>query len=205
MRKNVKKIASIRKEVEEAERNLSNNETLELIRRESKERLRINEALMGLLFRLDSITGGDSGVRVFRKAVIKFVISLQEKIDDICSIESCIDSGNCSNQDQIMEIEENTTADPGNGSNQDKTVEIEESITADSEPYCVVKEIFDNNNKRNKQLLESMMEDNEKMMSLMTQLFERTEIQTRMLNTITQRVEQLEKKNSAGASAGVGW
>lgn len=37
------------------------------------------------------------------------------------------------------------------------------------------------------------MEENEKMMSMMTQLFERNELQTTMLDTLTRRVELLEK------------
>ncbi|XVE66057.1 hypothetical protein DITRI_Ditri08aG0051000 [Diplodiscus trichospermus] len=38
-----------------------------------------------------------------------------------------------------------------------------------------------------------MVEDNEKVMGLMAMLFERNEMQTRMLNALSQRVEQLEK------------
>lgn len=43
------------------------------------------------------------------------------------------------------------------------------------------------------ELLERMMEENEKMMSLMTQLYEKNEVQTRMLSSLTHRVEQLER------------
>lgn len=48
-------------------------------------------------------------------------------------------------------------------------------------------------NKRNRELLEKTIEDNGKMMCMMTQIFERNEQQTRMLNSSSQRVEQLEK------------
>lgn len=48
-------------------------------------------------------------------------------------------------------------------------------------------------NKRNRELLEKTIEDNGKMMSMMTQIFKRNEQQTRMLNSSSQRVEQLEK------------
>ncbi|KAK4402608.1 hypothetical protein Sango_1001500 [Sesamum angolense] len=47
--------------------------------------------------------------------------------------------------------------------------------------------------KRNRELLERMVEENEKMMRMMTQLFERNEAQTRMLNALTHRVGMLEK------------
>jgi hypothetical protein len=38
-----------------------------------------------------------------------------------------------------------------------------------------------------------MMEDNERMMGLMTELFERNEMQTRLLSSLSQRVVQLER------------
>lgn len=47
--------------------------------------------------------------------------------------------------------------------------------------------------RRNKELLEKMMEDNQTMMGLMAKLFERNERQTRLLGSLSQRVEQLER------------
>ncbi|XP_044490051.1 BAG family molecular chaperone regulator 6-like [Mangifera indica] len=85
VRKSVKKIVEIRRQVEEIEKLISDKETVDLIKRDGKERLRINEMLMSLLFKLDSVRGVDSGVRDFRKAVIKKAISLQETIDAIVS------------------------------------------------------------------------------------------------------------------------
>lgn len=41
--------------------------------------------------------------------------------------------------------------------------------------------------------LEKMVEDNEKMMEMMAQLFQRNEMQTRLLTSLSQRVEQLER------------
>ncbi|KAJ6934117.1 hypothetical protein NC651_009232 [Populus alba x Populus x berolinensis] len=46
---------------------------------------------------------------------------------------------------------------------------------------------------RGKELLERMLEDNERMMGLMAELFERNEMQTRLLSSLSQRVEQLER------------
>ncbi|KAJ0095815.1 hypothetical protein Patl1_16985 [Pistacia atlantica] len=48
-------------------------------------------------------------------------------------------------------------------------------------------------NTTNRELLERMIEDNEKMMDMMAQLFERNEKQTKLLNSLSHRVEQLEK------------
>ncbi|KAL4586194.1 hypothetical protein LXL04_010826 [Taraxacum kok-saghyz] len=83
VRKSVNKVASIRNEVSEIERRINSIEVIDLIRRDAKERLRVNETLMSLLFKLDSIRGIDSGVRVLRKAVTSKAIALQEKVDSI--------------------------------------------------------------------------------------------------------------------------
>lgn len=48
-------------------------------------------------------------------------------------------------------------------------------------------------NNKSKELLERMIEDNERMMGMMAQLFERNEKQTRLLTSLSHRVEQLER------------
>ena len=83
MRKSVKKIVTIRREVNEVERRISREEVLELMKKDPKERLRVNEMLMSLLFRLDSVRGVNSGVRDCQKSVIKRAIALQEFLDSI--------------------------------------------------------------------------------------------------------------------------
>ncbi|XP_043724170.1 BAG family molecular chaperone regulator 6-like [Telopea speciosissima] len=83
IRKNLRKIAAIRREVDEIDRKISLKETVQLIGRDPKERLKMNEMLMALLFRLDTVPGIDSGVRDCRKALIKRAISLQERLDAI--------------------------------------------------------------------------------------------------------------------------
>ncbi|XP_068651598.1 BAG family molecular chaperone regulator 5, mitochondrial-like [Aristolochia californica] len=85
VRRAVKKVLKIAAEVAEVERRVAEKETAEMVRREEKERLRLNEMLMGLLFRLDSIRGFDSGVRDCRKRVIRRVIALQERVDAIAA------------------------------------------------------------------------------------------------------------------------
>ncbi|XAR48210.1 hypothetical protein NMG60_11030954 [Bertholletia excelsa] len=85
VRKSMRRIASVKCEVEEVERRVSKVEFVELIRRDEMEKLRVNEALMSLLFKLDSVRGVDSGVRDCRKAMIRKAIALQERIDAIAS------------------------------------------------------------------------------------------------------------------------
>ena len=79
----MKKIAAIRREVDEVERRISREEALESIKKDPKERLRVNKMLMSLLFRLDSVRGIDLGVRDCRKSVIKRAIALQGFLDSI--------------------------------------------------------------------------------------------------------------------------
>ncbi|KAK9061687.1 hypothetical protein SSX86_018870 [Deinandra increscens subsp. villosa] len=87
VRKSVRKIASIGNEVSETERRIDDIETVNLIRRDAKERLRVNETLMSLLFKLDSIRGVDCGIRDLRKAVTRKAIALQEKVDSIAQFD----------------------------------------------------------------------------------------------------------------------
>ncbi|KAF5726647.1 hypothetical protein HS088_TW22G00328 [Tripterygium wilfordii] len=63
------------------------------MKKDSKERLKVNETLMSLLFRLDSIRGVDSGVRDCRKSVIKKAIALQEMVDSIVVSGNHFESG----------------------------------------------------------------------------------------------------------------
>ncbi|OIW07303.1 hypothetical protein TanjilG_11937 [Lupinus angustifolius] len=79
------------------------------------------------------------------------------------------------------------------------------SMVEEVEENCLVKEEVDQDcenkigkevnyeNNKNKELLERMVEDNERMMNMMAQLFERNEMQTKLLSSLSQRVEQLER------------
>ena len=79
----MKKIAAIRREVDEVERQILREKALESMKKDPKKRLRLNETLMSLLFKLDSVRGVGSGVRNCRKSVIKRAIALQEFLDSI--------------------------------------------------------------------------------------------------------------------------
>ncbi|KAL3656030.1 hypothetical protein CASFOL_000426 [Castilleja foliolosa] len=220
VRKCLKKIKDIKVQVDEIGDKLSKREVMELVRCDGKERLRMNESLMSLLFKLDSICGVDFGVRGCRKAVIRKAIGLQEKIDSIVNGETIDDqeeAGNgqivssveadSSNQiagDAIMEVEGNDgevdIVDVG-VDREVKVIDCVGNVDVDNEAIdencdLAVKEMSKQRKveeDRNQEMLERMMEDNAKMMSLMTQLCERNETQTRMINGLTQRVEMLEK------------
>ncbi|XP_022979787.1 BAG family molecular chaperone regulator 6-like [Cucurbita maxima] len=91
VRKSVNKVVAIEREVDEIQRRLANEETVDLIRRFGKERIKFGEMLMSLLLRLDSVKGVDFGIRNFRKAVIKKAIALQDKIDSIAAVDEATD------------------------------------------------------------------------------------------------------------------
>ncbi|KAL8193554.1 hypothetical protein R6Q57_026689 [Mikania cordata] len=254
VRKSVKKIASIGREVSEIERRIEDIETVNLIRRDAKERLRVNETLMSLLFKLDSIRGVDCGIRDLRKAVTRKAIALQEKVDSIAQVdhqtldspdnesgETDLHSNVCaSTSDQITKASDSLDEDRANleaieddegeiaanellksynpvdviaanelvksynpvdviAANEAMETRPAENSTEfgekdDDDTSDVKKHKKSRNNvKENREILENLLDDNEKMMKLMTQISERNEMQTRMINSLSRRVEQLEK------------
>ncbi|KAK9934322.1 hypothetical protein M0R45_021471 [Rubus argutus] len=165
VRKNVNKIAAIKREVDEMEMRISRKEMAELVRSDAKERLKVNETLMNLLLRLDSVKGVDPGVRESRRAVIKKAIALQERVDASAEPTTEMDSLSCNSQN----------------SKEDEGGDDEEVVKTES------------NNKEENNLVERMVEENEKMMGLMRALLLRNEKQTGLLSSLSQRVEQLER------------
>ncbi|KAJ0677592.1 putative IQ motif, EF-hand binding, BAG domain, BAG domain superfamily [Helianthus annuus] len=99
VRKSVNKISSIRNQVCEAET------SAELIRTDVKERLRVNETLMLLLLKLDSIRGVDFGVREFRKAVINKAIAVQEILDAVVDESVRTETKQVTDTDCMMNVD----------------------------------------------------------------------------------------------------
>ncbi|XP_076903782.1 uncharacterized protein LOC143558930 [Bidens hawaiensis] len=189
VRKSVKKIDSIRHEVNEIGRRINNNmEVVNLIRGDAKERLRVNETLMALLFKLDSIRGVDSGVRDLRKGVTKKAIALQEKVDSIaCSDHNDMDNA-CTDTSASNSVDEAVNHLEGVDRVEAAGV-IGEVEGMETGPAVNSSEI----GKEKREIWGSLMDDNEKIMKLMTEISERNEMQTRMINALSRRVEQLEK------------
>ncbi|CAL0314663.1 unnamed protein product [Lupinus luteus] len=281
VRKNIRRIKAISVELEKIEGKLCDFETMELIKREQKERLKVSESIMNLLLKLDSVRVFSyySGVRDYRKSIIKKAIALHELVDQIHMVEptyqnnsaevdsdirdshlmesgketenkkevGVIENGSRpvgSAEDRLVESEEDRLVGPMEdalvgygkdrkgedkfigltedtivGSEKDRNresnkmegwIDVDEGVGEESvgtsmveevEENCLVKEEegckegigdYENNNK-NKEMLERMMEENERMMIMMEQLFERNEMQTKLLTSLSQRVEQLER------------
>ncbi|CAL1355094.1 unnamed protein product [Linum trigynum] len=225
VRKSLKKIAGIRNEVNAVEIRIS--DTTDLICRDAKERLNVNETLMSLLFRLDSVPGLDPGVRDLRKRVIKKAIALQEFVDSIAV--SGLENHETLESAAAIEAEDNAHGDlePDSpdqpkvpGEHNDRQTESQSDSTEDLQNWTLVEEEeeeaaaddSDSSNagekqegdypekngeeeekRKNRDLLEKMAGENERMMGMMAALYERNQMQTRLLNALSQRVEQLER------------
>ncbi|XP_073526097.1 uncharacterized protein [Phyllobates terribilis] len=85
VRRLVKKISSIQLETERLQRLIQRQETVDALRSDQRERLRINEVLMRQLLALDSISGFDPAVREARRTLSRRIVGLQEIVDGICN------------------------------------------------------------------------------------------------------------------------
>ncbi|GAB4830771.1 hypothetical protein Ancab_004804 [Ancistrocladus abbreviatus] len=80
----VKRISAVKSETDRLERLIQRQETVDAVRNDEKERLRIHEALMSQLLKLDSVPGFDPTVRDLRRRVSHRIVGLQEIVDAIC-------------------------------------------------------------------------------------------------------------------------
>ncbi|XP_073013170.1 uncharacterized protein [Typha latifolia] len=87
VRKNMAIVRKVEAEADEIERMILAAQ--EVMRRDTKERVRVSEMLMRCLFRLDSVRG----VRDYRKKVIRRVISLQEVVDAVSAAGETLEKG----------------------------------------------------------------------------------------------------------------
>ncbi|ERN06279.1 uncharacterized protein LOC18434471 [Amborella trichopoda] len=117
VRKCVKLIRKVKAEAVLLGRLVLEPETQALIRSHERERLRMYETLMSLLFRLDSIPSVNLAVRECRKGVIREVVKLQEMVDEISSQKPSLDQApeapvteeqamNCNMKNEPLKVEE---------------------------------------------------------------------------------------------------
>ncbi|XP_073279615.1 BAG family molecular chaperone regulator 5, mitochondrial-like [Primulina huaijiensis] len=79
----VRKIAAVDSEAKYWQRIIQRQDTVDSVRTSERERIKINEALMGLLFSLDSVPGIDPNVRELRRHVSRRIVGLQEILDAV--------------------------------------------------------------------------------------------------------------------------
>ncbi|KAL0797705.1 hypothetical protein Bca101_052879 [Brassica carinata] len=76
-------ISSVHREANRAQSTIQRQETVDAIRTDEKERLRMNETLMSLLLKLDSVPGLDPAIREARRKVSRQIVGMQEILDSI--------------------------------------------------------------------------------------------------------------------------
>ncbi|XP_045797374.1 BAG family molecular chaperone regulator 6-like [Trifolium pratense] len=112
VRKSLKKMLKIKVELEEIEKKVNNEETVKMMKKEQKEKIRIGETIMNLLLRLDSVVFHCCyALRDLRKLLIKRAIVLQEFVDQIqmmtTEVEDENGEGKCDGVEEIcLEKEE---------------------------------------------------------------------------------------------------
>ncbi|KAF4399538.1 hypothetical protein G4B88_022621 [Cannabis sativa] len=84
-------ISSVDSAADELQRVIQRQDTVDAIRSDEREKLRMNEALMALLLRLDSVPGWDPAVREARRKVSRRIVGMQEILDAIT--ESKVEDG----------------------------------------------------------------------------------------------------------------
>ncbi|THU59907.1 hypothetical protein C4D60_Mb07t06980 [Musa balbisiana] len=79
----VGQIRAVDAEAARMEQRIRRQETVDAVRRDERERLRVSEGLMALLLRLDSVPGIYPAVRELRRAVARRIVALQEVLDAV--------------------------------------------------------------------------------------------------------------------------
>ncbi|XP_008775974.2 BAG family molecular chaperone regulator 5, mitochondrial-like [Phoenix dactylifera] len=99
----VGKIRAVNAESGRMERLIQRQETVDAVRRDERERLRVNEGLMALLLRLDSVPGFYPAVRELRRSVSRRIVGLQEVLDAILGEPAVGGEGFPANLEEIVE------------------------------------------------------------------------------------------------------
>ncbi|PWA84023.1 BAG domain-containing protein [Artemisia annua] len=80
----INKIKTVNSKANELQQMIQLQETVDTVQTNNRERIKINEALMKLLFTLDSVPGHDPTVRELRRSVSRRIVGLQDILDSIC-------------------------------------------------------------------------------------------------------------------------
>ncbi|XP_058756008.1 BAG family molecular chaperone regulator 5, mitochondrial-like [Vicia villosa] len=199
VRKSMKKMLKMKVELEEIDKKVNSEETVKMMKKEQKERIRIGETIMNLLLKLDSVRVFNCGaLREFRKSLIKKAIFLQEYVDQIQMV-SPKDEVENEDGDCLMKVKEEEGGDEdekkeesvGSSLMEEEIEENSVDVKEEEEGRNVI--LCEEEEDEKREILIRMMNENEKMMHMMTQLFEKNEKQTSLLTSLTQRVEQLER------------
>lgn len=110
----VRKISAVSSEADHLQRLIQRQETVDAIRSDDREKLKMNEALMALLLKLDSVPGLDPAVRDLRRSVSRRIVGLQEILDSVSDTRTDGWDGFLRNWDKaIDEMEEEVCKERG--------------------------------------------------------------------------------------------
>lgn len=114
-------VSSVNFEANFWESRLRCQETVDAVRTNELQRTKINEALMGLLFRLDSVPGIDPAVRELRRHVSRKIVGLQEILDAVSDARVDNYDGFLRDWDDVVEnIEKQVCEERGGGHEMEK-------------------------------------------------------------------------------------
>lgn len=89
-----KTISSVDSAADRLQRRIQRQDTVDALRGSTLERARIEEELMRLLLRLDSVPGGiDPTLREGRRKVSRRIVGLQEIVDGVCGSGGTVEGG----------------------------------------------------------------------------------------------------------------
>ncbi|XP_047942170.1 BAG family molecular chaperone regulator 5, mitochondrial [Salvia hispanica] len=112
----VRKISAINYEANHWQKLIQRQETVDAVRSSALEKIKINEALMGLLFRLDAVPGLDPNVRELRRHVSRKIVGLQEILDAVSDSRVEQWDGHLREWDEIVAgLEQEACKDVGGG------------------------------------------------------------------------------------------
>ncbi|CAL0301122.1 unnamed protein product [Lupinus luteus] len=115
-----RKISTVDSEADHLQRIIQRQETVDAVRSSHLEKVKMNEALMGLLLKLDSVPGFDPTVREARRKITRRIVGLQEILDSVSEAkvnDECNywwDNGSMMNWDQVIgDMEESVCRERG--------------------------------------------------------------------------------------------
>ncbi|XP_038894826.1 BAG family molecular chaperone regulator 5, mitochondrial [Benincasa hispida] len=90
-----KTIVAVDREADQIQSLIQRQETVDAVRSNELEKLKMNEALMSLLLRLDSVPGIDLAVREARRKVSRRIVGLQEILDAVSEAKVDFNGWDC--------------------------------------------------------------------------------------------------------------
>eukprot|EP00262_Sarcandra_glabra_P007630 TRINITY_DN2051_c0_g1_i1.p1 TRINITY_DN2051_c0_g1~~TRINITY_DN2051_c0_g1_i1.p1 ORF type:complete len:197 (+),score=23.01 TRINITY_DN2051_c0_g1_i1:265-855(+) len=109
----VRKIWAVKSEADRFERLIQQQETVDAVRTDEREKLRMNEKLMSMLLQLDSVPGICPSVRDLRRWVSRRIVVLQEVLDAVADTQIAESDGFLTSWDEMFKGTEERVCEGG--------------------------------------------------------------------------------------------